>query len=468
MKTVLALWTSRFWSTSSVTAALLAAGLALTLAAPAAGQGSEQQLSAALAAEMSQAGPVAGAYVVDARTGRVLFDDRSTVRLLPGSLEKTYTTSTALIRMGPAARLSTRVLATGRRRASTSRGDLYLRGAGDFTFGDAAFVRGAYGTGTTVESVADSVRRSGIRRVTGSVFADPSLFSGAGAPAFPVVLCRDPLFGPSCPYGPAQGFERPMPNGPGTAVSFNRGLEDSTSPQAQSTPVLRSAQELTSALGRAGVRVDGTAGQRRTPGRARVLAATRSPRLDRLVLMTNHPSDNYAAETLFRVLGARFAGSGSRAGGARVVRRELARTFGIRPVIYNGSGDSPLNGTSPREEVTLLRAMRRLPQADAFQRSLSLVGRSGTWRPNDRGTPAEGRCRVKDGTLTTPPPGAPPPSTSAANVAGYCRTAGGRDVVFAIMTNGLPVVFDPATFQINSPAFPLEQRMVATLAGFSG
>src|SRR4051812_23331335 len=90
---------------------------------------------------------------------------------------------------------------------ATWRGDLYLRGAGDFTFGSKSFVRHAYGTGSTVEILAASLRRSGIRRVTGSVLADPTLFSDNGGVEFILVLCPDPLFGAGCPYGPSAHFE---------------------------------------------------------------------------------------------------------------------------------------------------------------------------------------------------------------------------------------------------------------------
>src|SRR5215207_8203240 len=138
-KTVVGFWTSKLCASSYGLAALLAAGFALAPAAPAQGPANEQELRAAMAAQMSQAGPNAGAYVIDLGTGRSLFDDRSTVRRVPASIEKTYTTSTALMRPGPAARLTTHVVGMGRRRGSTWRGDLYLRGAGDFTFGAAAF-----------------------------------------------------------------------------------------------------------------------------------------------------------------------------------------------------------------------------------------------------------------------------------------------------------------------------------------
>ena len=250
-----------------------------------------------------------------------------------------------------------------------------------------------------------------------------------------------------------------MPNGPRTPVSFNRGLDNATSARPQRKPVVRSAQELRRALRRVGIRVERGAGAARTPRRAHVLAVTRSPNVGRLSLLTNHPSDNYAAETLFRVLGARFAGSGSRAGGARAVRREVARRFGLRPIVYNGSGESPRNRTSPREVVALLTGLQRSRVRPAFERSLSVVGRTGTFVSHGRGTVAEGRCIVKDGTLTAP--------ITVANVAGYCRSVGGKRFAFAIMTNGMPVEFVPPD-EIVSPVFPLEDRMLEALAGHRG
>ncbi|MEA2194748.1 MAG: hypothetical protein QOG42_1182 [Solirubrobacteraceae bacterium] len=435
-----------------------ALALALAPAGRAQGPASEQELRAVLGAQMAQAGTTAGAYVVDLSDGHVVYDDRSAVRRVPASLEKLYTTAAALTRLGPRARLSTAVLGTGSREGPTWRGNLYLRGAGDFTFGSASFVRKAYGTGGTVEDLARSLRRSGIRRVRGSVLADATLFTDNGGIEFDLVLCPDPLFGRGCPYGPTT-FERPMPNGPRTPVSFNRGLENSTSGRPQRNPVVRSAQELGRALRRAGIRVDHPARAGRTPRAARVLAATRSPTVGRLALLTNHPSDNFAAETLFRVLGARFGGSGSRAGGDRAVSREIARRFGLRPAIHNGSGESPRNRTSPREVVTLLTGLRRSSVWRPFERSLSIVGRTGTFGAHARGTVAQGRCRVKDGTLTSP--------ITVANVAGYCHSVGGKRFAFAIMTNGMPVTFVPP-YEIASPVFALEDRMLEALAGYRG
>ena len=190
---------TRWARATPVIAGTLATGLALTPAAFAQRADTEQQLRAELAAQMAQGPPAAGAYVVDVADGRVVFDDRSTIRRLAASVMKLYNTSTALMRLGPNARLSTRVLGTGRRTGATWRGNLYLRGGGDFTFGSASFARRAYGGGSTVEQLAAALRRAGIRRVRGSVFGDASLFSDNGGTLFGLVLCPNPLFGRGCP-----------------------------------------------------------------------------------------------------------------------------------------------------------------------------------------------------------------------------------------------------------------------------
>jgi D-alanyl-D-alanine carboxypeptidase/D-alanyl-D-alanine-endopeptidase (penicillin-binding protein 4) len=433
----------------------------LALASPALAQGTdpEGQLRQALLAQMAQGPASAGAYVVDLTDGHVVLDDRSEVRRLAASITKLYTTSAALLRLGRNARLSTRVLATGRRVGRTWRGDLYLRGGGDFTFGLASFARKAYGSGGSVEALAAALRRLGISRVRGAVFGDSSLFSDNGGTHFELVLCRDPLFGRGCPYGPAGSFERPLPNGPRTPIGFDRGLVNATSTKAQSNPTTFAAQRLIGALRARGISVDGPAARRKAPAGARTLATTRSPSVARLVALVNPPSDNYAADMMQRVLGA-SAGDGSRAGGARVISREIQKRFGIQPQAFTGSGETTRDRTSPREVVSLLTGMRSRPEGAAFARSLSRAGQNGTLL-RFKGTVAEGRCQLKDGTRLDELP------NTALNIAGYCRSASGRTFAFAVMMNGMPMRFVPPD-RIESPAYALEDAIVKTLAGYTG
>lgn len=437
---------------------------ATALAAPAnaaAAPTPEEQLRATLAAQLAKGPAATGAYVVDLSDGHVVLDDRSTALRLSASVTKLYTTSTALIELGTDTRLTTAVLGAGRRSGATWSGDLYLRGAGDFTFGTAAFARKAYGSDASVERLAAELRRSGLRHVTGRVLGDASLYSDNGGTEFPLVLCADPLFGRGCPYGVAGVFERPIPNGPRTPIGFNRGLRDATSPAPQRHPAVFAAGGLTRALRDAGIRVDGSAGAARTPPRARTLATTRSPTLARLVALVNKPSDNYAADATLRLIGARVAGDGSRAGGARVVSRTIADTFGLAPAIRSGSGETLADRTSPRQLVGLLTGMRERREGRAFMRSLSLAGRDGTLR-RFAGSVAESRCQLKDGTRLDAKQ-----ANSTLNITGYCTSVSGRQFAFAVMMNGQRMEFVPPD-RIESPAYALQDRIVTALAGYTG
>ena len=218
---------------AGVACALAAAAL---LAPVASAQAPEDQLRATLAAQMAQAPAASGLHVVDLTDGHLVFDDRGRDKLLSASVNKLYTTATALLELGPRTRVPTQLLATGRRAGSTWRGDLYLRGRGDFTFGTAAFARKSYGSHATVEGLAADLRRAGLRRIDGRVLGDASYFSDNGGTPFQLALCQDPMFGRGCPYGVAGRFERPMPNGPRTPIGMDRGLRDDTGAALQKKP----------------------------------------------------------------------------------------------------------------------------------------------------------------------------------------------------------------------------------------
>ena len=88
---------------------------------------------------------------------------RARSRRLPASVEKIYTTSTALLRFGATGTLTTKVLGSGSLDAVGGwHGTLYLRGGGDPTFGSASYDRFAYGAGATMQRlVANLIARVG-------------------------------------------------------------------------------------------------------------------------------------------------------------------------------------------------------------------------------------------------------------------------------------------------------------------
>src|SRR6266700_386812 len=101
----------------------------------AAARSPQTRLRNALTGMLRSAGGASGAYVVDMSTGKALFSSAAGVARLPASVEKLYTTSTALLRFGPDATLTTSVLGVG---TFDSGGGfpapLSLRGGGDPTF----------------------------------------------------------------------------------------------------------------------------------------------------------------------------------------------------------------------------------------------------------------------------------------------------------------------------------------------
>jgi D-alanyl-D-alanine carboxypeptidase/D-alanyl-D-alanine-endopeptidase (penicillin-binding protein 4) len=384
---------------------LLAGTAALAQAQPAA----QSALQRALDQSMGSMGSSSGADVVDLDTGQTLLAVAPTTGRLPASLEKIYTTSTALLRLGPTQTFTTSVLGVGSADPlGVWDGTLYLRGGGDPTFGAVGFDRAWYGTGTTMHILIGALLgRTRITGVNGRIVGDESYFDSArGTPA--------------TGYGRSTDVEGEL-----SALAYDRGFTDLNGDAFQARPARYAAQALAGGLRAAGVRL----GPRfpvstgRTPSTATLLASVQSPPISTLIGLTNAPSDNYLAETLLKDLGARLGGAGTTAAGAAVVRAELLSRFGIAPRLNDGSGLSRYDSTSPQDVVSVLQAMAT---NSAFVDSLAVGGETGTLQHEMNGTSAQGNCRGKTGTLD-----------DVANLAGYCRAQDGHTLAFAFMANGI-------------------------------
>src|SRR4051812_26247477 len=117
--------------------AVLTAFLAVVLAAPA--QAIDlPTLQAQLARQMRLAGASSGALVRDMDTGQTVYASRDDAPRVPASVQKLFTTSTALLRFGAGGTIPTSAVAAGEiDAAGVLHGTLYLVGRGDPTL-DAA------------------------------------------------------------------------------------------------------------------------------------------------------------------------------------------------------------------------------------------------------------------------------------------------------------------------------------------
>jgi D-alanyl-D-alanine carboxypeptidase/D-alanyl-D-alanine-endopeptidase (penicillin-binding protein 4) len=405
----------------------LIGAIALGAAAPAADAATARasSLRGTLTSNMRAAGSYSGAHVADAADGRVLFRWRAGTARVLASNTKLFTTAAALARFGAEATLATEVRGDGDLEPDgTYRGNLYLVGGGDPTFGSRGFGRRSYGGGGAVEDLAAALEVLGVRSVTGRVYGDESRF--------------DALRG-----GPDSAFRTSIWVGPLSALAYNRGLARESGSAFQANPPLFAAQRLDAALERLRIRVRSEARTGAAPADATVIATERSPSIARIARLTNTPSDNFFAETLLKDLARQAYGRGTTRGGARLAAG-FARRLGVRARIADGSGLSRGNRASPQHVVRLLMALRRRDEFPGFERSLAVAGRDGTLRTRMRRGPARGRCRAKTGTLS-----------GVSTLSGYCRSRSGRTFVFSFLMNGVNT----------TRARVLQDRMAQALAG---
>ncbi|MDQ6807641.1 MAG: D-alanyl-D-alanine carboxypeptidase/D-alanyl-D-alanine-endopeptidase [Actinomycetota bacterium] len=402
---------------TKTTAAATAPGVA-----GAAPLGGVRQLGVELAHQLGIAGRNSGAYVYDLTTGTPVFSLRATTKRPPASVEKLFTSMAALYQMGPRARFRTTVLGHGRLGpGGVWHGSLYLRGGGDPTFGSSGFNH-LYekGYGPTVAQLVAQLTGDGIRRVSGRVIGDASLFD-------------------SKPGVPSSGFAPDLGDigGELSALTYDHGLSGKLTPGAFAAHALALALRADHVWALAATHT-GT-----TPADAGTLARVSSPPLWTLLRLMNVPSDDLFAETLTKQMGARFAGAGTTAAGAKAISSTIETSYGLHPKIVDGSGLSRHDRASPLEVVDLLRAVWRTPLGSLLWDSLPTVGVEGTVTTIATGTPAQGHCVAKTGTLN-----------DVTNLAGYCHSAGHQVVAFALFVDG------PANWQ----AIPIMGKMVAAIA----
>ena len=377
----------------------LVAAIALlcALALPAGAQAlTPAGLQAKLTREMRIVGARGSAYVLDLQSGQPLFAWRADTARPPASVEKLYTTSTALLRLGPDTTFDTEVL-TGVPVTpdGTLDGDLWLRGGGDPTLST-----------LRLDQLARQVAAAGVTSIHGDVVGDGTVF--------------DALRGSFRTGGAADSDMTGALGG----LTVNRGYDGY---RYAASPALVAAKRFFRSLRRAHIRVLGRAAAGPTDPGASRLALTSSVPLRTLVAETNAPSDNFYAETILKALGARIGNAGTTAAGAAVVRDQLA-TFGVHPRVTDGSGLSRADRTTPRQVVRLLDRMDGQQVASDFKGSLAVPARTGTLRRRMRGTAAAGRCQAKTGTLR-----------AVSALAGYCPSRDGHTLAFAFLMSSVNV-----------------------------
>lgn len=357
--------------------------LAVALLAPSAAQG--QSLTQELD-RLTRSGSVA-VHVADAKSGRTLYAKRAAVKRPLASTTKLLTSLAALQRLGgKGGTLGTTVLATGPiDAAGVLHGNLILHGDGDPTFGTSQ----AFG-------LADQVYAARVRRITGAVIADESLFDTVRG-------------GPSTGGGFDPELEAPL-----SALSYDLGQQTPGGP-VSADPLPLAAAKFDDRLEAKGIVLPNRPGTTTTPiAGGTQIAAVPSPTMAELIGTMLERSDDFFAEMLTkRVAAAAGVVPATTAAGARLIRRSGT-------TLLDGSGLDRRDVGSARALTSTLRALRKAGAEPLLARA-----GTGTLRGRLTGT----RCRAKTGTLD-----------GVSNLAGLCTTSKGRKVAFAVFGTSKPQV----------------------------
>lgn len=170
------------------------------------------------------------------------------------------------------------------------------------------------------------------------------------------------------------------------------------------------------------------------PENLSILGKTYSPALADIVRDTNHNSDNFFAEAVFRMVGKTLAGS-AEYDSCYVAASAALGKLGVRDLSgyrqRDGSGLSRMNYVSPEFFVTFLTAMTSRPCFPAFLNSLPVPGGPGTLEYRMKSTPeaVKSRIHMKSGSMG-----------GVRCFSGYILSKDGdpsKTIVFSLLTNNV-------------------------------
>lgn len=293
-----------------------------------------------------------GVYVVDLDNGQVVYANQEDLPLKPASNTKLYTSALAMDALGPDHRFEVSAWSPALPDGTGAIGDLDLLGLHDPTW-SADFYADAY---VPADRLAALLYDAGVRRVNGTLTVHGEYV--------------------------VDGYQFATYD-----AAWHRG---------------EALAAIESALAFAGITVVGptTTASDFTPGGV-LLASRSSPSLATTVHPMNVVSHNEYADALARHNGYELWGASTYADGEAAMLDWFAG-LGLDPtplVFLDGSGLSHSNRVTARSTVELIAAMDQRPAGDAWRRTFSIGGVTGTLAGRMLGSDTAGRFFGKSGTL---------------------------------------------------------------------
>ena len=418
--------------------------------------------------------------------------------MVPGSVAKLLTAAVALDQLGPGARARTDLLSTGAVRDGILETPLYLRGGGDGELDSAALWQ-----------LLRDLRQSGVRELRGGLVLDRSLFQPEredlqtpdfdDTPLFPYNVVPDALLLEggvqllelsSGTQGPVQArlpawpelqvdtsglslaeapcrhwdvlglqprFEPGLPGQGGTPPRLLLSGRFPVECRVSQALQLLDRQWLLGEMVRQlwlslGGTISGELRSGRAPAEARVLQTRWGRPLAELLRGALKRSDNVQLRLVYLRLGQQAAADTAlptRERAAQAVQRWLSEHGIAAPELVpdNGAGLSRGERMSAETLAAVIRQAAQGRHAPDWLAGLPLAGVDGTLSRRFQGSPAQGRARLKTGTLR-----------NVTSLAGLVQDRRGRPWVLVLMLN------DESALWVGRPAL---DRIVDWLAGQS-
>ncbi|WP_336698484.1 D-alanyl-D-alanine carboxypeptidase/D-alanyl-D-alanine endopeptidase [Curtobacterium sp. USHLN213] len=347
-------------------------------------------------------------YVMNAKTGEVLFSRNGDEAAQTGSVMKTLTTATALAVLGGDHRIPTTV-------TKESGGAIALVGHGDATLsaGGATVYPGA----PTLAQLAQQVKaKLGNTPVT-TIVTDDTYWNDADA------------WDPTWPVSERTiGYQ---PNVTALMVDGDRANPGAQTSPRSTDPVGRAGDLFRTALANAGVAGAGNAQivQRATTSTDTIATVSSQP-VSTLIGQMIPNSDNTLAEMLARI-SSKESGSDGSAASLTAVYQAALKSYGVDPagiVIKDGSGESAANAVSPNFVAHLMvQVAAGAKGLGTLANALPVSGQSGTLASRFTGANAvaRGKVHAKTGWID-----------SANTLGGYIDAADGTRLTFAFYAIG--------------------------------
>ncbi len=447
-----------------------------------------------------------GILAVDLESGEVVLERDSGKLFAPASVTKLFSCASALDHLGASYRSRTPLLMRGTLASDgTLTGDLILRASGDFHLGnrlredgtidftssDHTYSNWASDSRLTPQDpltgiiqLAKAARAFGIRKVTGEVLVDDTLFdhttsSGSGPAQVTPIFVNDNVLDLTITPA-AAGEMATIEARPATALfkitsEVTTGASDSKASvqvscdprgnvvvkgtiPAGRAPLLRHVEVpspagyaralLIEALAREGIELvakislDHPQAKLPTADEYQQLAAVGevvSPPLSESVKLILKVSHNLHASSLPLVVAA-SQGKRTAAEGMKLEGEFLKRAgVDVGTISFGGgAGGSSADFVTPRATVQLLQYMAKRDDAKEYIAGLPILGVDGTLATAiDPESPARGKVQGKTGTLVWDNLLNGDSLLTSKGLAGYMTTTKGRRLAFALFVNGV-------------------------------